>query len=92
MKHPRNTEDIAGDEAKAKGYDSRMQIVHLHTAGQKQQHPYVNERGETTNTRVAHEFQRERSRCPSKDALAYVSARAKARSAWLSDSQQGGCG
>ena len=59
MKHPRNTERIAGEETQAKGYGSRMQIVHPHTSGQHHQHAHVHEGGETTHDSVAPKFTRE---------------------------------
>ena len=61
LKHPRNTEPIAGEEPYAKGEGRRMQIVHPQTAGQHHQHAHVHEGGEPARHGVASEFTRERA-------------------------------
>ena len=50
LKHPGNTEQIAGEEATAKGEGRRMQIVHPSTAGQPYQQAHVHEGGEPPTT------------------------------------------
>ena len=50
LKHPRNTEPIAGEETYAKGEGRRMQIVHPQIAGQHHQHAHVHEGGEPPAT------------------------------------------
>jgi hypothetical protein len=54
LKHPRNTEPIAGEEAHAKGDDSRMQIVHPEPSGQHHQQAHVHERSKPPRNGVAH--------------------------------------
>src|SRR5437879_639873 len=78
LKHPSNTEQIAGEEATAKGDGRRMQIVHPSTASQPHQQTHVHEGGETTHDSVAREFTRERVHWPLRDVVVHVSATPKA--------------
>jgi hypothetical protein len=79
LKHPRNTEEIAGEEAHAKGDGRRMQIVHPQTSHQHHQQAHIHEGGEPPSHRVAQEFQSEQGSGPAQAVLVHLSASEQAR-------------